>query len=493
MSATAEVMPQRLAGYGITERQSLVLSLSGCALITSVFLAFYGDVWHWFLVPTFFCGVLMGLDLADWARGKVDVYDPVALIAVLGFHHFFLAPLLHVALDQWVTFLEIPPDRRGLLGLMAILNMIGLIAYRIFRRASDNSSKPLKRRWTLDNRFPLVISAALVISAVMQVYVYSRFGGIGGYVDAFEEGAENFQGMGWIFAISESFPILLVFALAIFAHRRGLGKTMASLVVMGVVILAIAFLFGGLKGSRSHTIFLLIWSFGVLHLLVRPIPRKVIVGGGMILLLFLYVYGLYKGGGVDALSSLGNSEARVSIERETNRDFEGVLLGDLSRAGTQAHLLYRMTKNGSDYRYRWGGTYVGGAAILIPKSIWPNRPPPKVVAGTEALYGNGTYVEGKRVSSRIYALAGEAMLNFGPLAVPLAFAFWGFAVGRIRALRTRLKDDSRMLMYPLLVLLALTLFFSDSDNIVFMMFKYGLFPFLAVLFSSRRRTPAAQA
>ena len=435
----------------------------------------------------------MALDIADWIFGKTDVYDPVAVISFLGFHHFFLAPLLHISLDQWVTFLEVPPDPRSLLGWMACLNAVGLVGYRATRRVGEKRSKPLKRQWTVNSsRFPVVITIGLIVSAVMQLYVYSRFGGIGGYVAAFEEGAENFAGMGWVFAISESFPILLVFALGTYARRHGLGKSTLSLVMMGLLILAIAVLFGGLKGSRSHTIFLLIWSFGVLHFLVRPIGRKVVMGGAVILLLFLYVYGLYKGGGLDALGSLRNPEARTSIERETGRDFQGVLLGDLSRAGTQAHLLYRMTKQGSDYEYQWGRTYVGGAAILIPKAIWPDRPPPKVVAGTEALYGRGTYLEGRRVSSRIYALAGEAMLNFGPLAVPFAFLIWGFVVGRVRWLRSTLsRQDTRLLLYPLLVLLCLTLFFSDSDNIVFMLFKYGMVPFVVVFLSSDRRRIAS--
>ena len=51
----------------------------------------------------FFSGVIITLDMVDWFRGRFNVFDPVGLLGVFGFHFFFMAPLLHVVWDWWMT------------------------------------------------------------------------------------------------------------------------------------------------------------------------------------------------------------------------------------------------------------------------------------------------------------------------------------------------------------------------------------------------------
>ncbi len=58
---------------------------------------------HWFIIPVFFSGVIITLDMVDWFRGRFNVFDPVGLLGVFGFHFFFMAPLLHVVWDWWMT------------------------------------------------------------------------------------------------------------------------------------------------------------------------------------------------------------------------------------------------------------------------------------------------------------------------------------------------------------------------------------------------------
>ncbi len=47
-----------------------------------------------------------------------------------------------------------------------------------------------------------------------------------------------------------------------------------------------------------------------------------------------------------------------------------------------------------NHDYAWGKTYLGAVAILIPRSILEERPPPKEKAGTEAQFGRGAYQRG---------------------------------------------------------------------------------------------------
>jgi hypothetical protein len=89
------------------------------------------------------------------------------------------------------------------------------------------------------------------------------------------------------------------------------------------------------------------------------------------------------------------------------------------------------------------------------------------------------------------------MLNFGPLAVPVAFAVLGLVVRRVRRmLATMVSDDTRFLLYPLLINLCFVILVSDSDNVLFFVLKNGALPFLLVAVISRRatvRTPSLSA
>jgi hypothetical protein len=161
----------------------------------------------------------------------------------------------------------------------------------------------------------------------------------------------------------------------------------------------------------------------------------------------------------------------------------------MSRVNVQSYLLHRIQRPNSDFRPSLGRTYFASLTLLVPKSIWPNRPANKVQEGTDALYGAETYrlARGTKVSSRVYGLAGEAMINFGPWAIPCSFLFLGLLVaGLCRAMAVWPSDDARWLVAPILINLCLVLLVADSDNLLFFFVKNGFLPFLAVYFGSVR-------
>ena len=113
-------------------------------------------------------------------------------------------------------------------------------------------------------------------------------------------------------------------------------------------------------------------------------------------------------------------------------------------------------------------------------------PADKVQEGTEAQSGVGSYDEEKWVSSEVYGLAGETMLNFGPLAVALAYLAFGVVVGRLQRVHSRLRPgDARLLAYPFVLNLCFSALHADSDNLVFRLVKDGLVPGILVWFGSR--------
>lgn len=317
--------------------------------------------------------------------------------------------------------------------------------------------------------------------------VYARFGGIMGYIQTAMDysNAERMQGMGMVFTVSESFPILAFMVFAVYARGKESASRWRVLIAVLAAFFVLKMLFGGLRGSRSNTIWGVFWALGIIHLWLRRVSRNTLVFGSILLVAFMYLYGLYKGAGLNAVSTFTDSAAREELAEKSHRTFETLLLGDLGRSDVQAYLLYRLTDPEGDYEYSWGRTYFGAAVLLIPKALWPERPPEKSKEGTEALYGRGTYTAQDWVSSRVYGLAGEAMLNFGPVAVPFAFALFGVLVGGIRRFLNGLRPgDPRLLLGPFLVIFAFSTLVSDSDNLLFFLIKDGLVPFVVLWFST---------
>jgi hypothetical protein len=251
-------------------------------------------------------------------------------------------------------------------------------------------------------------------------------------------------------------------------------------------------LFGGLRGSRSNTIWGVLWAVGIIHLWIRPLSKRFIVAGVCALIAFMYVYGFYKELGRDFFAAY--EPGVVDDRRTADRTFDGMLLGDLGRADVQAFLLYRLSTGAGEYVYVLGRTYLGTLALLIPRRVWPERPPTKVKEGTEAQFGVGSYDEEEWSSSRVYGLAGETMLNFGPFAVPFAYLLFGLVVGRLQRFLWRARaGDARLLLYPLALILCFSILHADSDNLLFMLIKEGLVPIFVVWWASRvlRWSPVA--
>lgn len=483
------------------DASSTLLALYAGVIIWLVFLIGSDQFFHWFIIPLLACVAIIGGDAVNWLRGRTDLFDPIGIIGMLGFHFFFLAPLLHVHWDFWLLHVVHPEEWRTWLGLMAALNALGLLVYYVSRQAFDmrsplSTQQPPRFVWLLNTRqFYIFGIVAMAVTCAAQGLVYASYGGISGYISAYEERTLSdsaFRGMGWVFMISESFPILALIVLAVYIKDKDTPffRSWTFLILVLILFFILKLLFGGLRGSRSNTVWGLFWAAGIIHFWIRPITKQIIMGGLVFLVLFLYIYGFYKGGGIEGLQAVTDEEVRVEMSENQNRDLEATFLNDLGRSDIQAFLLYRMVSPESDYEYAFGRTYIGDVSILIPRMVWNemlgiDRPVNKIKEGTDAMYGMGTFIPGQRVSSRIYGLAGEMMLNFGPLLVPFAFISLGLLVGWLRqCLTTWHPLDVRWLLFPALVNLAFVVLAGDMDNIVFFSIKNLCVPVVVLLVGS---------
>jgi hypothetical protein len=469
---------------GVVLPSSALLSSFICVLIATAFAMSSQRFQHWFVIPITLCGVLAGIDAIDWIRGKLDIYDPVGLVGALSVHFFFLAPLLHI---YWQEFFNVTPpaDWRDWLGGMGLLNLLGLTAYRISRNAFNGRRNQLTRSYWALNPATLTLlgPAMLVVTAVAQAAVYAKFGGISGYMDTRLSNSTAFTGMGWMFMVSESFPIVAAVLGVAYARQRNVSWT--KLVTALAILFVLLMLFGGLRGSRSNTVEQLFWIVGCIHFLIRPVPRKLICLGIIFMLAFMYLYGFFKEGNTRGLVDAGT---RSGIAQKHGRTFDAMLLGDLGRADVQAYILYKVSTHMSDYTYAWGRTYAGALSLLIPHAILPERPETTLKEGTEIQGGSGSYVPNLVTSSKVYGLGGEAMLNFGPVAVPVVYALFGLLVGWLRTALQRLSPgDIRLFFVPFGIYVCLVMIGADSDNLIFGIFKFGLVPALLIYVCSTKR------
>jgi hypothetical protein len=462
-------------------------------LITIAFLSVTPELEHWFVIPVFFLGVIWGEDLIRLARGSRSIFDPGALITVVGFHMFFLAPLLHVYWDQWMAYVIPPDDWRPWLGRMALLNLAGVVCYRGMKRLiGRRKNRQGSTAWKIvPGRFYLWLTAFLTVSLLAQVLVFMSFGGIQGYISEFERGSERFAGMGLVFVVSESFPILAMIGFIYWASRR--QKTVNWPVLFAVILMffVLRFLFGGLRGSRGASIWAMFWVLGLIHLWVRPISKKMLLQFAIAGFLFMYLYGFYKAAGIDSVESLFSPSQVQDLEQESGRTVRLLILGDLSRSDVQAMLAYQLRTDDNPFQYTYtkGETYLAAISLLAPFADLGEAATSKVDAGTLALHAGTRQAVPE---SRVYGIAGEAALNFGLWSMPVAYGVLGVfsAVGSRWQSRLR-AGDSRLLIAPLVSVIVFYPLVWDLDNVLILATQFGFMPVALVWLSSRRRTPLA--
>ncbi|MBN3960627.1 hypothetical protein [Nostoc sp. NMS8] len=484
-----------------TSSDSIIISFFICLLIILVLLQISEQLIHWFLLPVALSGILIGTDAINWLRGRLNTFDPIGLLGLFGFHFFFLAPLLNVSLDYWLEPWYVPPsDWRPWLGCMAIFNLLGILVYRFARGNSlylSEREPKNSKSWKINQKRTLpIICFALIFSAVLQISIYQSFGGLENYISAATDlstknAGSQFAGMGFLFMFSESFPVLAMIGFAIYSQKHKNLRSWPVLLIALVIFFILQILFGGLRGNRSNTLWGLFWALGIIHFWIRPISKKGIVSALVVIFFFLYLYSFFKEAGLKGIeiAIIGSQEERINFQENTGRTWESVVLDDLGRASIQAFLLYRIMRYNSDYEFAWGRTYFADVSILVPKSIWPKKPPDKYLDGIRAESGllPEQYDPNDWISSKVYGLAGESMLNFGPFSIPFFFIVPGIITRVVRCYVFSWKfPDSRLLILPLLINLCFLCLMNDLDIIIFFIVKNGVFPGLILFAVSDR-------
>ena len=386
-----QVGPRNLRRLGKSQHEDYAIAAVGVSVFALLSIAWSRAVFHWFLMPVGACGILAGVDVVRWLRGRLDVFDPKTVVGCLAFYGFFAAPILHVIWDIYGVGNEMLlwGDWRPWLGAMASLNALGLVAYRCAHNWMFNRAAPSSIRWNLDRKKFYPVFASALAASVIGVAIYLwELGGISGVVDAYENNPEAFVGKGWLLVLA--WPLAVLSFIVIVHAWTDRHKTHRPRLATGIIFLSISgighFLLLGWYGSRGTTIWALFWMAGIVHYHFRKLSRGIVTVGLILLVVFMYFYGFYKEQKRESFEIL-RSPALWWEPPGYQRDLKHLLLGDLARADSNALILHNLIKDPGDYDYRWGLTYLGAFGILIPRNIWTDRPEFKVDAGTEAQQG----------------------------------------------------------------------------------------------------------
>ncbi|RVU00716.1 hypothetical protein EOD41_12030 [Mucilaginibacter limnophilus] len=456
----------------------LTIALSVMAVINLFMLMVLNIPFDWYLLPVSVSGVMSVYQLLYLLH--ITKQNGLRLPMVFYFYctiwfGCYFAPLLHFALNFWLIFnasLMLPQHWEPYVFIIGILNAVGLVIFILAYRYFYSTSKPGKKVYLLLSSTKLnYVYLLCLISFLFQMFIYSRLGGISGFISTYEARGEDqgFAGFGILFIISEFFPIALIFLFYVNAMRNAALQKGSAIAIFLVILFAACIFFGGLRGSRSNTVLTILHACMIMHYFIRKFKVREMVIGTMLLVGFMYVYKFYKQGGSEAVSAYTQGTLDES-EEKYNFDIFEMLLTDFARGDIQPYLVYRYEN--SNYQPKMGATYPGGFVHFFPSFIIDKESvTTKKTAATELMYNYNGEVMGF-YTTRIFGLLGEYILNFGYYTAFLVFLPLAFFMAKLdKWVYSLTPGDVRNFIVPLWILFVIFLFNADLDNAIFFFMK----------------------
>lgn len=446
--------------------------------LSTIGVLFVGIESVYFFIPILFSSILLLTTYYKSISYGSTVFHPIPLVCIIMLWSFTLAPAAAVGLD---SYLILAPKNINWLPWMVLISWIYLFGVILFCSAATVTLKPVKKikfdRTYSKKKVILFGIPLLAISLLAQMYIFSRFGGILGYMQSWTDDKSMFDGLGVAFMISEAFPMLLLLVFIFLSNKNAIKKRIWIIALVFIVFVILKIIFGGLRGSRSNTIWGLFWFAGIVHIYYFRLKFSQIVTGLIFTIGFMTIYTLYKSFGVDAFSGNYNLDDTARFEGNPIGD---ILLGDFSRAGVHAYILSQYYDLGT-YVPKLGSTYIDALFKIIPLVDSPFNSYSKNAAAAELFYGLQVNPNSEDIhNSRIFGVYGEGVLNFGPFFAVFSFPLAGFLISKLDNLTRAIKHtDPRALLIPFISNASLMFLLSDTDNFVFFVFKNG---FLIIFF-----------
>jgi hypothetical protein len=407
------------------------------------------------------------------------ITGPYAIFSVV---YFIVAPFVNIYFDVYVQkglMSNVPANDMAWLNIANTLGLaIATLGARIIR--PRNISMKNGNNYNFSK---LQIITTILFPLVLFVGVYNNFIAgnlLGKSDDPYATGQSVY-----LYIFIESTPLIFCWSVSTYYYLKGrLPKPSVGILILifhFVVTVSVNFS----RGSRVSMLIQLILGFMIFNnWIIRFRTAHYLIACSIVALL-IPGYAYYKYAGTDALLSYASGKGKAEVAESFNHPGK-FIVGDIARADIQAPLLYGLINDKFDPVY-WPETYLSGFMLLIPSPIRPNFFRDKTMVGAEAQLRldpstplNFTKL-GVRSSSRIYALLGEAILNFGIAAIPFAFFIFGVVsrMALVRAVNQRSWRD--VLVSPFFAMLPIYILFYDFDNMIFQTVVVWGFPMLILL------------
>jgi hypothetical protein len=451
-----------------------------------------GIRWGWYIPALTMAACFGFFDTARFLRGRADFLDPAVLIGLVWIPLFVVSPIKQLAWDYW-PYVPSLSGSMAWIDLWAVMNLAGVLLFQVGirgRLSMRGPAAPLLTGYLVRNRFKLsvILLLFLVFGLCCQLYVYTKFGGLAGFVQTFGDRQaagvrdyDPFAGMGVPMILADSFKLTFAIAVVLWASSKPLAKSVWFLGGMMLCLLCVALLFGGLKGSRSATLFSLFCAAGFYHLRIRPIGRMQLMLAAAFAFAFVTGYYWYKIAGADGLRAVLDDSARLEFQESRREPIKYVVARDLGRMDVQVLALREVgAESGPDYAL--GRTYLASIFAVIPRFVVPWKPDQITKEKTEILYGRGSYrADQARQTTLVLGQFGEAFVNFSYLGVGAFYLLLGQSVRAYRHLRSRLgRNDIRAFILPALCLLPVLLVITDVNVVAQQIMRYLMVPLAVV-------------
>jgi hypothetical protein len=444
-----------------------------------------------FLVPIIIIGALFLYEVIYTVNYKFDFFSAVSIFGFFGLIFFYFVPLFQINWDYWPS-LPNSKDMDYWSSIWVICSIIGFFLTAVGYKLTFRNTTTLSKLYIDKNKMVLCFSIGLIICLFAQGIVLAKFGGLAGYLQAYEmriqesiQGYNPYEGLGFLFTFSESFPNLLSIFIVLLIKDKPWAKSLRVFLLLCTILLVINLIFGGLRGSRSTTIWSMFWFLVMYHTVITKVSLKLLISIGAAFFLFMSSYTLFKFGGVEGLQGIWDDDVKQQIfdRKYVGDSNKQLLVRDAGRTDVQAYILKTYWNNEHDYAF--GRTLLAGAVSFVPSFIFPNKPVTAIKEKTEIF--RGEFTEGN-YTTLLAGGFGEFVINFGPIFGLVFFLLYGMILGTIDKFSNVNNGFSiNLLLSPVLLLLTIQMLMSDSNVISQFLFRYLLIPTIVMLFCIRKK------
>jgi oligosaccharide repeat unit polymerase len=299
-----------------------------------------------------------------------------------------------------------------------------------------------------DNNF---INRAIAMASLGFVTFFVIIYSIGGFSEILTGASDRtraFAGLQGLFLVlNVLISVSIVWFIRIFNSKRTLFEKISfffyTIFSLGII---------ALQGQKS-TLFIMIAAMAVIYnCKFKKIRLQAILLGVSSLFILLMAYHIYKQeylvlGRVVSIS--GGAQFWGSVYDFLNSQ----IFGNFMQLQTMAVLIEGMPLPLS---YQYGYTYWAGLLMLVPRSIFPDKPLPSTGIFTEAFWPAAWRELGTTLPPGLF---GEAYMNFGVAGAIAGGLLFGYILGRLHANFQQNKNGDMVLVYYAVLVASILHFF----------------------------------